>query len=109
MKKFIGILVAAVIFIVVFLTRTKKRTWGMKISENYAIDLQILTKIRKYKDGVSVQPFSIHWDRYKGDHNPQLRISCVMFNYCIFELNIYNIHHVEESNKNGTPTNSVLG
>ena len=67
-----------------------------EISKNYAVDIQLFKKIRLFSDGISINPLTIEWHRYKGDHNPRLDIMCLLFNYCVFEIEIYNVNHAND-------------
>ena len=67
------------------------------LSENYAFELSILHNIRAFKDGISFFELTCALDLYKADHNPKFSIMLVILNFKIFEIDIYNIHHVYES------------
>jgi len=96
MKKQAILLLAFFIAVIYVISRTKRKYWSISLSDKYALDLQVFTKIRSFSDGISVEPITIVLDRYKADHNPQIRVCCVLFNYSIFELEIYNRFHLED-------------
>ena len=102
MKKVLVIVVALMIVLAVIIFRTKKRCWSIKVSKNYALDFQVFQKVQEYKDGLTIMPLEIVWLRYEDDHNPQVRIGCFLFNYCIYEINVYNINHIEEGEADET-------
>jgi hypothetical protein len=70
--------------------------YGIKISKNYAIDFGFLYKIRSFKDGISIIELSSGLDFYKGDHNPKVHLRFILFNFSIFEINIYNVNHCDD-------------
>ena len=87
-----------VIFILVALKCLSNiKALSFSITKSYAVDMQVFKKIRYFKDGLSIASIDINWDRYKADHNPKLYILCVLFNYCIFEIDIYNINHADDN------------
>ena len=67
---------------------------GLKLTKNYALDWNFFWKIRNFKDGINFFNFDIDLDLYKFDHNPKFDICLAIFNYIIFEIEIYNINHV---------------
>jgi len=68
---------------------------GFKLSKNYAIDWNFFWPIRQFKEGITFFNFDINLDLYKGDHNPKFDITLLILNYIIFEIEIYNVNHVE--------------
>jgi hypothetical protein len=68
---------------------------SFRITKNYFFEADILRKIRSFKDGISFLEFEFNLDLYRGDHNPKGRIMLVIFNWKIFEFEIYNINHVD--------------
>jgi len=64
------------------------------INEDYAMELTILYRYRDLADGLSVIEFDCNFDWYHGDHCPKFNLSLRLFNWTIFEFNIYNRHHV---------------
>jgi hypothetical protein len=71
-------------------------TLATTINEDYAIELTLLHRYRDLSDGLSVVEFNFNFDWYKGDHCPKADLSLRLFNWTIFELNVYNRHHVED-------------
>lgn len=59
------------------------------------MDLSGLHFIRSFLDGITFLEPKINLDLYRGDHNPKLEISLIVLNFKIFEINIYNVNHVE--------------
>ncbi len=69
------------------------KTISKKINNDYGWEITIFHKLRKASDGIIFFEGKINWDRYKADHSPKLKIHLVIFNYTIFEVNIYYLHH----------------
>jgi hypothetical protein len=69
---------------------------GEKISKKSAWELAYFYSIRRFSDGITWFEFVISSDYFKADHNPQFSIRLVMFNFIIFEFNIYNIEHIDK-------------
>ena len=72
---------------------------SFSISKNYAIDLCGLYVIRKMQDGVTFFDLNVNTDFYEADHNPKLNFSLIVLNCTIFELTIYNKHHINRLTK----------
>jgi len=72
---------------------------GFKISKNYAFDYMLFHKVRNFKDGVTFFDFECNLDLFKGHHNPKFNLSLFLFNYTIFEFEIYNVNHVKTEGK----------
>lgn len=72
-------------------------TTGSKISKNYVWELTLLYKYRSLDDGLSLFEFKSDIDWYDGDHCPKADISLRLFNWTIFEFNIYNVNHADDS------------
>lgn len=55
---------------------------------NYAYELVLLNKPRMFKDGLTVFNLILNWDRYLGDHSPQVEFGITIFNYevCMFKI-----------------------
>lgn len=71
--------------------------FSRKLSEKYALELNLFHVLRSFSDGLDWFSFEIKSDWYKGDHNPQFGIQWIILNFEIFEFRIYNMHHVEIS------------
>jgi hypothetical protein len=69
------------------------RSIFFNISKNYAIELSGLHFIRKFSDGITFIEFNTNLDLFEGDHNPHFRILLLVFNFKIFEFEIYNVNH----------------
>lgn len=74
-------------------------TLATTINEDYAIELTLFERYRDLSDGLSVVEFDFNFDWYKGDHCPKADLSLRLFNWTIFELNVYNRHHIEEGDE----------
>jgi hypothetical protein len=72
---------------------------SFSISKNYAIDLCGLYLVRKMKDGITFFDLNVNTDYYEADHNPKLNFSLIILNCTIFELTIYNKHHINKLTK----------
>jgi hypothetical protein len=72
---------------------------SFSISKNYAIDLCGLYVIRKMQDGITFFDLNVNTDFYEADHNPKLNFSLIVLNCTIFELTIYNKHHINKLTK----------
>ncbi len=66
------------------------------INEDYAIDLTLLHRYRDFADGLSVIEFDCNFDWYDGDHCPKADICLRLFNWTIFEFNVYNVNHADD-------------
>jgi len=71
--------------------------FSIKLSKNYALDVNFLHIHRYLSDGLSIFEFNINSDWYVGDHNPQGTMRLVMLNVVLFELQIYNVNHVKDN------------
>jgi hypothetical protein len=69
--------------------------YGIKISKNYAIDFGFFYKVRNFKDGVTFFEFLFNLDLYKRDHNPQVRLNLIVFNFIIFDITFYNLREYD--------------
>ena len=69
---------------------------GIKFNKNYAIDIHFLCKQRLFKDGISFFELVSNLDLYKGDHNPKFYIYLILFNFVIFDMEIYNVNHLKQ-------------
>jgi len=72
---------------------------SFSVSKNYAIDFCGLYVIRKMKDGITFFHLNVNTDYYEADHNPKLNFSLIILNCIIFELTIYNKHHINKFTK----------
>jgi hypothetical protein len=68
---------------------------SFKINKNYACDWLLFWQFRKYSDGITFFELNINLDRYEGDHNPKFSIRFALLNCYIFQLEVYNVNHVE--------------
>jgi len=75
----------------------KINCWSFLINKDYGFELSLINKIRNFKDGISFFRFDVNWDRYIGDHTPCFEMNLLLLNWIIFELNIYNINHINET------------
>jgi len=66
-----------------------------KYGKNYGWELELFYKYRDLSDGLDVFRFDITLDRYPGDHNPQFNFGLKLFNFIIFEYDIYNVWHMD--------------
>ena len=64
-----------------------------KLTNNYAIEISCLHKVRNFKDGISFVDGEISLDLYPGDHNPKFRLDFIFMNYTILEVGVYNMNH----------------
>ena len=72
---------------------------SFSVPKNYAIDFCGLYVIRKMKDGITFFDLNVNTDYYEADHNPKLNFSLIILNCIIFELTIYNKHHINKFTK----------
>lgn len=68
--------------------------FGIKITKNFALDLNLLYFFRNFSDGIDWFKFEINSDWFKGDHNPQFSMCLIILNLMLFDFQIYNIHHL---------------
>ena len=66
---------------------------SFRLNKDYALDINLFCKYRDFSDGVDFIELHVWHDRYKADHKPSFDIWFSILNICLFELNIYNIHH----------------
>lgn len=69
---------------------------GKKINEDYAWEFTLFYKYRSLDDGLSLFEFKSDIDWYDGDHCPKADICLRLFNWTIFEFNVYNVHHADD-------------
>lgn len=70
---------------------------SLKISQNYALDLEILTPWKNIVSGIT--PFSADFDICYDkafDHTPSITFFLVVANIKIIDFSIYNINHKED-------------
>lgn len=60
-----------------------------------SLEVSGLYRVRSYRDGVTLANLTINADFFIGDHNPQVEICFVLFNYIIFNVLMYNRFHIE--------------
>lgn len=82
--------------------------WGNKINDDYAWEFVALHKFRDFGDGITFFKKFIKWDRYLADHKPSFTIQLIIFNFNIFEFNIYYIWHRDENGKPEKPDGTSL-
>lgn len=70
-----------------------------KINEDYAWEFSMFHKYRTLDDGLSLIELKCDIDWYDGDHCPKADISLRLFNWTIFEFNVYNVHHAEDDDQ----------
>ena len=70
-------------------------TFHNKINEDYAWEFSMCHKYRSLDDGLSLFEFKSDIDWYDGDHCPKADISLRLFNWTVFEFNVYNVHHAD--------------
>lgn len=66
-----------------------------KIGSNYGWELDLVSKLRPWSDGITAFNLNVEYDKYMCDHKPSFEIVLVVFNIKIVEFTIYNIWHVE--------------
>jgi len=69
-----------------------------KIGKNYAWELCLFHKCRDFSDGIDFIELNMNFHKYMEDHNPKFSFSLFLFNFTIFEFNIYNIWHTDNPN-----------
>ena len=57
--------------------------WFGSFSKNYAWEMQIFARTRKFSDGITFFKINFNLDKFKSEHNPNF-----MFEFTL--LNIYN-------------------
>lgn len=70
---------------------------SFKLSKNYALDLTLFNKIGSYKDWMGFFQMECSSHYYKADHNPCFNMHFMILSVNIFELDIYNVNHVDDS------------
>jgi len=70
-----------------------------QINKKYAWEFDIFRKIRHFKDGITFFNLDICFDLYKEDHKPSFTIVFEIFNFKIFEFSIYNINHLNNTER----------
>jgi hypothetical protein len=69
---------------------------GWKLSENYALDVSVLDRVRAFSDGVDFVELSSSLHLYPEDHHPRLEFRLGLFNVCLLGIEVYNVHHLDE-------------
>ena len=69
---------------------------SFKINANYGFEFCIFNKVRECKDGLTFFEFVTNLDTYHGDHSPRFETRFLFFNWMIFEMNVYYLHHKDE-------------
>jgi hypothetical protein len=69
--------------------------YSKKLTDSFAFEISLFHKLRNFSDGISFFEFTSNLDLYKGEHNPKFRLMLVVMNFKIFEIEIYNVNHVE--------------
>jgi hypothetical protein len=70
--------------------------FSSKVSKNYAWEFILFRNYRSLSDGISLIEFTCNLDWYDGDHCPKFDLSFRLFNWTIFEFNVYNVNHYED-------------
>ena len=60
-----------------------------KVSKTHYFALTLFHKVRPFSDGITFVEFEATLDLYLWEHNPKFYIRWMLFNYTIFELEIY--------------------
>jgi hypothetical protein len=67
-----------------------------KINEDYSWELELFRRWRNSKnDGKTFFELKANLDVYPSDHNPRFEFYLIIFNFLIFDFEIYNIWHIE--------------
>lgn len=66
-----------------------------KIGVDYAWEVDLFRKYRDFKEGLTIFSFTIEYNKYMADHNPQFQIMLIICNYKMFEFTVYNVWHIE--------------
>lgn len=69
--------------------------YGFDLTKNYALDFGFFYKVRNFKDGVTFFELILNLDLYKADHNPQIRFACIVCNFTMFDITLYNKLHYD--------------
>jgi hypothetical protein len=72
---------------------------GTKITKNFAWELGFFYLLRDFKDGIDFIDIGICLDLFKNDHKPSFRVGFVLFNIMVFEFNVYNVNHMEDTDE----------
>lgn len=70
---------------------------SLSLGRDYAFDWSFFRKVREFVDGITFCDLDCRLDLFKEDHNPQLVCRLDMLNVSVFDLTIYNVHHIQES------------
>lgn len=68
---------------------------GLRLTEDYSVDLTVLERVRAWRDGVDFVDLKSAVHLYREDHNPrwEFRLDCL--NVCLLGIDVYNVHHAE--------------
>lgn len=69
---------------------------GWKLSENYALDVSVLDRVRAFRDGVDFVELTSSLHLYPEDHHPRWEFVFGVCNLCILRVEVYNVNHLEE-------------
>ena len=70
--------------------------FSFKLGKDYAIDANFFYQVRTFTDGITFIAPEINLDLYRGDHKPSLNLTLEILNFIIFNVEIYNVHHVDD-------------
>lgn len=71
-------------------------TRGWKLSENYALDVSVLDRVRAFSDGIDFVELTSSLHLYPEDHHPRLEFRFGLCNWCLLGIEVYNVHHLDE-------------
>jgi len=74
------------------------RNFGTKLRKNYAWELQFFYRHCDWESGFTPINLDVQFDWYCSDHKPSFEFRLVLFNFTIFDFNIYNIWHCDSPN-----------
>lgn len=70
-------------------------TRGWKLTENYAVDLTVLDRVREYRDGIDFIEVVSALHLYRGDHNPRWECRIGLWNWTLVGIEVYNVNHAD--------------
>jgi hypothetical protein len=70
--------------------------FSFPISKNFAVEIDLLYKVRSYRDGITFFECNSSLDYSIGDHHPRFYLRLTIFSITIIHAEIYDVRHTED-------------
>jgi len=67
-----------------------------KVSTNYGIEIDVLSKDKRLSEGINFFDVKLDWDNSPKDNNPQFNFHVKLLNIVIFAFCVYNVWDISE-------------